>query len=224
MSTKYNNKINEVRGLISNLLESIVTANQISLEAFNTGNIEAYKTVGEKLNNIEIQGDTIDNEIIKTFALFGPEATELRSLVAYLKMNNELISIGIGVRKYSRRMKDCLNTVKAIESLKPTISQLHKSTVKALELILKCFKNFDTCNIEDDYRKIMIEESKNDDIFSILEKEIMSHIIDEQELSPEYVKMLSTIRKLERSCDRSVNIANLMMYAKKGGEISLYNN
>ena len=30
MSTKYNNKINEVRGLISSLLESIVTANQIS--------------------------------------------------------------------------------------------------------------------------------------------------------------------------------------------------
>ena len=224
MSTKYDNKIAEVRGLITSLLESIVSANQISLDAFNTGNLDAYKTVQEKLNNIEAQGDMIDNEIIKTFALFGPEAKELRSLVAYLKMNNELISIGSGIRKYSRRMKECVSPVKALESLKPTISQLHKSTVKALELILECFKNFDDCNIDDDYRKIMIEESKNDDIFSILEKEIMSLIIDERELSPEYVKLLGTIRKLERSCDRSVNIANLMMYAKKGGDISLYNN
>ena len=50
----------------------------------------------------------------------------------------------------------------------------------------------------------------------------MSLIIDEKELSPEYVRLLGTIRKLERSCDRSVNIANLMMYAKNGGAISLY--
>lgn len=223
MSTKYDNKISEVRGLISSLLESIVTANQISLKAFNTGDTDAYKMVQEKLNNIEVQGDIIDNEIIKTFALFGPEAKELRSLVAYLKMNNELISIGTGVRKYSRRMKDSVSAVKALESLKPTIALLHKSTVTALEIILNCFKNFEDCNIENDYRKIMIEESKNDDIFSILEKEIMLLIIDEKELSPEYVKLLGTIRKLERSCDRSVNIANLMMYAKKGGHINLYN-
>ena len=222
MSTKYDNKINEVRGLISSLLESIVSANQISLDAFSNNDLDAYKVVQEKLNNIEIQGDTIDNEIIKTFALFGPEAKELRSLVAYLKMNNELVRIGVGIRKYSRRMKDSVNALTSFESLKPTIAQLHKSTVKALELILECFKNFNNCNIEDDYRKIMIEESKNDDIFSILEKEIMSLIIDEKELSPEYVRLLGTIRKLERSCDRSVNIANLMMYAKKGGEISLY--
>jgi len=222
MSTKYDNKINEVRGLISTLLESIVTANQISLDAFSNNDLDAYKVVQETLNNIETQGDIIDNEIIKTFALFGPEAKELRSLVAYLKMNNELVRIGVGIRKYSRRMKDSVKSLTSFESLKPTIAQLHKSTVKALELILECFKNFSTCNIEDDYRKIMIEESKNDDIFSILEKEIMSLIIDEKELSPEYVRLLGTIRKLERSCDRSVNIANLMMYAKKGGEISLY--
>ena len=222
MSTKYDNKINEVRGLISSLLESIVTANQISLDAFSNNDLDAYKVVQEKLNNIETQGDIIDNEIIKTFALFGPEAKELRSLVAYLKMNNELVRIGSGIRKYSRRMKDSVNALTSFESLKPTIAQLHKSTVKALEIILACFKNFDKCNIADDYRKVMIEESKNDDIFSILEKEIMTIIIDEKELSPEYVKLLGTIRKLERSCDRSVNIANLMMYAKKGGEISLY--
>jgi len=222
MSTKYDNKINEVRGLITDLLESIVTANQLSLESFSNNNIEAYKAVGEKLNNVEIQGDIIDNEIIKTFALFGPEAKELRSLVAYLKMNNELVRIGGGVRKYSRRIKDCISSETSFTPLKPTIIQLHKSSVKALELILECFKDLDTCNIEDYYRKIMIEESKNDDIFSILEKEIMSLIIDEKELSPEYVKLLGTVRKLERACDRSVNIANLMMYAKKGGEISLY--
>jgi phosphate transport system protein len=68
----------------------------------------------------------------------------------------------------------------------------------------------------------MVEESKSDDFFSLLEKEIMSLIIDSKELATEYVKVLGTLRKLERSCDRSVNIANLIIYAKKGGSIQQY--
>ncbi|QOY54418.1 PhoU family transcriptional regulator [Candidatus Sulfurimonas marisnigri] len=222
MSTKYNNKIDEIRGLIATLLESIVSASQISLNSFIPISQDGYKLALEKLNNIELQGDTIDNEIIKTFALFGPEAIELRSLVAYLKMTNEIVRIGEGTRKYARRMRDHSQSECNLEPLSSTISQLHKSTIKALEYILECFKDLEQCNIEDYYRKIMVEESKNDDIFSILEKEIMTLIIEEKELSPEYVKVLGTLRKLERSCDRSVNIANLMMYAKKGGELSLY--
>jgi len=68
----------------------------------------------------------------------------------------------------------------------------------------------------------MVEESKNDDLFSILEKEIMTQIMGEQELSVEYVRVLGTLRKLERACDRSVNIANLLLYAARGGEMHIY--
>lgn len=222
MSTKYDNKIGEIRELITSLLQNIVWANQISLDSYESNDDNGFKEVQEKLKNITVQGDIIDNEIIKTFALFGPEAKELRTLVAYLKMTNEIVRIGEGVKKYARRMKDHAKSECDLTPLNGTIIQLHKSTVNALVYILECFTNFHECNIEDYYRKIMVEESKNDDLFSILEKEIMTNIIDERELSIEYVKVLGTLRKLERSCDRSVNIANLMMYAKEGGEIRLY--
>ncbi|MBU0719874.1 PhoU family transcriptional regulator [bacterium] len=222
MSTKYDTKIFEIRKVISNLLENITQASKDSLEAYASANINGFKDVETKLANIASQGDIIDNEIIKTFALYGPEATELRSLVAYLKMTNEIINIGEGVKKYSRRMKQHFESECNLKPLNSTIIQLHKSTVTALTYILECFKNFDACNVEDFYTKVMVEESKNDDLFSILEKEIMTIIIDEKELSSEYVKVLGTLRKLERSCDRSVNIASLMMYAKQGGEIRLY--
>lgn len=99
MSTKYDNKIDEIRVMMSNLLENIVVANQLSLDAYICNNQDGFKEAQDKLVNIAAQGDMIDNEIIKTFALFGPEARELRSLVAYLKMTNEIISIGAGVKK-----------------------------------------------------------------------------------------------------------------------------
>ncbi len=222
MSKKYNNKIEEIRGIMINLLASIVDANKLSLEAYRDNDDKKYKEVQSKLSNITTQGDIIDNEIIKTFALFGPEATELRFLVTYLKMTNEIVRIGEGVKKYANRMKHLSESKCNLEPLNSTIIQLHKSTIFALQYILECFKEHDNCNIEDLYTKVMVEESKNDDLFSILEKEILTLIIDAKELSIEYVKVLGTLRKLERSCDRSVNIANLMVYASEGGEIQLY--
>jgi phosphate transport system protein len=222
MISKYDSKIDQVREEITSLLKNIANASELSLKAYEKNDQESFKTVQEMLGNLAVQGDIIDNEIIKTFALFGPEAKELRSLVAYLKMTNELVRIGDSIKKYAKRMKEHLSSECDLKPLNSTIVQLHKSTVNALAYILECFSNLENCNIEEYYAKIMVEESKNDDLFSILEKEIMGLIIVERDLSIEYVKVLGTLRKLERSCDRSVNIANLMMYAKKGGQLSHY--
>jgi len=222
MRSKYEEKIAQIREKIAQILKNITEANVISYEAYKENDEVKYQEVQTKLNNLGINADIIDNEIIKAFALFGPEADELRFLVAYLKMTNEIVRIGMGIKKYSRRMKEHVDSACNLEPLNPTILPLHKSTIVSLELIYECFVDIDTCNIDDNYRKVMVEESKNDDFFSVLEKDIMTHIIDEKELAIEYVKVLGSLRKLERSCDRTVNIANLMMYAKKGGEIHLH--
>lgn len=222
MSTKYDNKIDEIRKKIHSLLQTITSSNELSLEACKTNDKEKYKDVKSNLDKVGIRGDEIDNEIIKTFALFGPEAKELRFLVAYLKMINEIVLIGEGVKKYSRRMREHAQSDCDLTPLMPSIILLHKSSINALNYILECFNQNDNCNFEENYRKVLVEESMNDDLFSVLEKDILNQIIGEKELSTEYVKVLGTLRKLERSCDRSVNIANLMMYAKEGGEISVY--
>lgn len=222
MSTRYNNKISEIRNDITELLGEIIKASKLALESYTTKNIDMFKEVEEQLNNLPLKGDHIDNEIIKTFALFGPEANELRFLVAYLKMTNEIVRISEGVKKYSRRMAEHMQSDCDLDPLNGTIVHLHKSTINAIEYIHECFEDLPNCNVEDSLRKVMVEESKNDDLFAVLEKEIMSLIIDSKELSTEYVKVLGTLRKLERSCDRSVNISNLIMYAKNGGRIHVY--
>lgn len=222
MGSKYHEKINKIREKLSLLLSDIVVAEELSLEAFKLSDASKFKEVEATLNKIGMKGDDIDNEIIKTFALFGPEAKELRFLIAYLKMTNELVSIGEGAKKYARRMSEHTKSACDLEPFKPSILLLHKSSVNALKYILECFNKTDDCNYEDTYRKVLVEESMNDDLFSVLEKEILNKIIDERELSTEYVKVLGSLRKLERSCDRSVNIANLMMYAERGGEIKLF--
>ena len=222
MPTKYDKQTQEIRSRMCTLLEDITESSKISLEAYKEKDLKAFAKAKDRLKNIQIQADEIDNEIIKTFALYGPEASELRSLVVFLKMTNEIVRIGGGIKKYSRRMQEHSQSECDLSELDSTIILLHKSTINALTFILECFKDIDSCLVDDFFRKVMVEESKNDDFFAILEKDIMSIIIREKELASEYVMILGTLRKLERSCDRSVNIANLMMYAKNGGEINHY--
>lgn len=219
MLTKYDEKIATIRETISSLLNDITKADELSLEAYRDADEAKFKSVESMLDKLWVKGDLIDNEIVKTFALFGPEAKELRFLVAYLKMTNEIVRIGEGVKKYAKRMHEHSQSSCDFESFKASIMLLHKSSINALKYILECFSKSDECNYEDIYRKIIVEESMNDDLFNVLEKEILNKIIDAKEFSVEYVKLLGSLRKLERACDRSVNIANLMVYAHVGGEI-----
>ncbi len=222
MLPRYENKINEIQGMLAQLIREVLEAHTKALDAYKSKNIDDFDQVKGILKSIQKEANSIDNEIVKTFALFGPEAQELRLLIAYLKMTNELIRIGEGAKKYAKRMKAHCESDCNFDSIDDAIIKLHTSSINALDLISECFSNHDKCDYTDLYRSVMVEESKCDDLHSILEKEILSRIIIEGELSIEYVKVLSTLRKLERASDHAINIAKLMVYSKEGGEIQSY--
>lgn len=223
MLPRYENKLNEIRSMISALLSQIIHSSEDTLSAFENNQQALYENARNHLKNLQADANKIDNEIIKTFALFGPEADELRLLVAYLKMTNELDRIGDGMRKYAKRLEEHCKGGCDLSLITNTIIQLHKTTLHALQYIHTCLEAKELCDADDLYRTVMVEESKNDDLFSIMEKELMTLIISSGELSVEYVKVLGTLRKLERSGDRAVNIAALMLYAQNGGEMQIYN-
>lgn len=222
MLPKYEQKIKDIQSMIAELMGQVVEANQVTLDAYKAHDNTKYDSVRNILKSIDSEANAIDNEIVKTFALFGPEAQELRMLVAYLKLTNELLRIAEGSKKYAKRMREHCEGECNLAPFDEIVIQLHTTSLNAMIYIETCFNKPGECNVEDLYRKIMVEESKNDDLFSILEKEIMTQIMGEQELSVEYVRILGTLRKLERACDRAVNIANLLLYAAKGGEINIY--
>lgn len=223
MLPRYANKLNEIRSMISDLMLQIIRSSEDTLNAFENNRSALYESARNHLKNLQSDANRIDNEIIKTFALFGPEADELRLLVAYLKMTNELDRIGDGMRKYSKRLEEHCSGGCDLSVLNNAMIQLHKTTLNALQYIYECLEAKELCDADELYRKVMVEESKNDDLFSIMEKELLTLIITSGELSVEYVKVLGTLRKLERSGDRAVNIAALLLYAQKGGELHIYN-
>ena len=222
MLPRYESKINDIQQMLAKLISEVVEAHTVALNAYKEREPDKFDNVKGILKSIQQEANAIDNEIVKTFALFGPEAQELRLLIAYLKMTNELVRIGEGAKKYARRMKAHCQGDSNLESLDDAIVKLHGSSIAALGYIATCFNNHNECDYSDLYRNVMVEESKSDDLHAILEKEILSRIIIEGELSIEYVKVLGTLRKLERASDHAINIAKLMLYSKEGGEIQSY--
>lgn len=222
MLPRYENKLNEIRRQLSLLVASIISANGETLQAFEKNQDDLYESARIHLKSIQSNANTIDNEVIKTLALYGPEAEELRLLVAFLKMTNELDRVGENMKKYNNRIQELRRSQCDLAIMTPSIIQLQKTTINALVYIHDYLQAMNTSDAEELFRKVSVEESKNDDLFSIIEKDLLNLISESHELSADYVKVLSTLRKLERTGDRTVNIAALLLYAQQGGELNFH--
>lgn len=214
--------LRRIESMMTKMLKTIIISNQQTMTGFEHKDRGLFEQARVQLLTLESDADAIDDAIVATFANGVASLEELHINVTYLKVVNELVRIGIGTRKYSRRietycMQDCV-----LSPFGSLILPLHRSALNALELILSCFNNLHACDVEANYRKVMVEENKNDDLYGIAEQEIMNLITQEGERSVDFVKVLATLRKLERICDRAVNIANLLIFVKTGGKLSTY--
>lgn len=222
MLQKYEERLNEIKQMLLNLGSEITMASETALSGMESLDVNRFEACRTLLKNIETQANTIDNEIIITLALFGPEAKDLRKMVAYLKITNELVKIAENIRSFSKRMALHLQGDVPFVSLHEYSTHLCKTAIKAVNLAIETISVADKDALEDAYRKVKVEESKSDDLYSILEKNILSDITKMIDQSADFIQILSTMRKLERMADRSVNIVQLMIFARVGGEIKTY--
>ncbi len=219
MLTNYEDRLNAIKQLLNEMGAAVIEANEKTLEGFRYSNSEKLNEARVLLKNIDDNGNKIDNNIVTTLALFGPEATDLRELISYLKITSELVRIGENTKSYAKCMKNQLKSDLDFEELSEYAIHLHQSAINALRLAIETFEISDKDEIESAFRKVKIEESKTDDIYTILEKNILAKVCAVLDDTADYIKVLSTMRKLERIADRSVNIAKLMVFAEKGGKI-----
>lgn len=205
-----------IRAMMAGIIAKEVLANRIALEAYVEVNAEKFEETTALLTMIEKEGAEIEKVIVDTFAENSLELGDLRLYIAFLKITNELIRIADGSKKYAKRIRIHQQSACNLTPFNNAVIQLHKSVINALNYLEECVTQMPSCDVEAIYRKVMVEENKNDDLFAILEKEIMAIIVLENDLSAEYVKVLGTIRKLERLCDRALDIAELMQQGQSG--------
>lgn len=219
MLDKYEEQLEKLKHSIDELGSKIIQAIDYCEDAVNTLDVKKFDLTRETLNSVEQDANLIDQGIVRILALYGPEAAELRELVSYLKITSELVRINDNIKSFTKRMKSHINNDLDFESIKQYSTLLARSAFMAIAFSIESLSVTSADEANELYRKTSVEESKTDDLYSILEKNIVSEICQHIELSADCIQVLSTMRKLERMADRSVNITKLMLFARVGGEI-----
>jgi len=222
MLPKHDQKLEEIRNLLIDLGDDLITAAEKSLHGLQTGDLSRFEAAHLMLKDSGSKGNKIDNEIVTSLALFGAEATDLRELVSYLKITSEMVRISENIKAFSKRIYPLLEDGACFKNCQEYGGHLCKSAANAVALAMKAFKSHDKDEVESLYRQVQVEESKTDDLYAILEKNILTELSKMNEFNTSHIQILSTMRKLERIADRAVNIAKLLVFAKIGGELDVY--
>ena len=203
------------------LAEDVLKAYELAYEALKNSDIQKANKARDMLKDSHDKNSKIDNEIIKTLALFSPEARDLRVVIAYLKIASELTRITDYIRSFAKRVKIQISSDLDLGGLKDDVFAFANSAYKSLSASISAIKTDNEDELENLYRKVNVEESKCDDILSLIEKKLIEQICIVPENASELISFLNGLRRLERISDRSVNIVKLAYFAQKGGKLKL---
>ena len=219
MLKPYEEKLKLIKSEVEKLGLDIVEALEVCLKALNERKIENLKNVEVSEKKFLVKSNEIDNLIITTLALYTPEARDLRRMVAFLKITNEMVRTAANTKDFAKMFRrsysEDLNTNTILEYTIPLLKSALLSTKTAISII----DEQEHSKVEEKYQRVIVEESKTDDLYLMIEKNILKLITQKLDLSKEYFDLLSSLRRLEKIADRSVSIASLMQFAKLGGDI-----
>lgn len=219
MLKPYAAKLENIKSEISKIGVDVVDAMELSLRALEDKKIDALKNIEITEKKLQLKSNEIDNMILTTLALYSPEAKDLRQLVSYLKITNELVRTGSNAKDFAKMFKksysDDLNTSMILEYAIPLL----RSALLSLQTATSILDETNPQHIEEKYHRVIVEESKTDDLYLMIEKNILKLISKNLDLSKEYFDILSSLRRLEKIADRAVSIAKLLHFAQIGGDI-----
>lgn len=217
MLNKYEEKFLEIRDAIIEISEGLITSNEIILYGFKNCDVEKFNNAKSYIKNVSNKTSAIDNEIITLLALESPEAGDLRSMVAYFKITNELLRASANTRSFIKGFLEICDEVD-MQAVKKYAILMQKSTIDALKYAVEMISIDCVDEIQEYFNKVLIAESKTDDLFDIIESSLLKQAREVEEFDF-YHKMLSALRKSEKIADRAMSIASLLLYANIGGEI-----
>ncbi|AXX83913.1 phosphate signaling complex PhoU family protein [Aliarcobacter skirrowii] len=219
MLKPYEEKLKLIKSEVEKLGLDVVEALEICLKSLNERKIENLKNVEISEKKFLAKSNELDNIIITTLALYTPEARDLRRMVAFLKITNEIVRTAANTKDFAKMFRrsysEDLDTNTILEYTIPLLKSALLSTKTAVSII----DEHDLKQVEQKYQRVVVEESKTDDLYLMIEKNILKLITKNLDLSKEYFDILSSLRRLEKIADRSVSIASLLQFAKLGGDM-----
>jgi len=215
----YDKELNEVKNKIKTIGLNIVESNSLILKALENCDAKVFDEAKSKLKNMSGKTSEIDNDIIKILALYSPEAKDLRQVVSYLKITNELNRASTNTRSFIKGFTEVCSSIDA-NIVKEYAIPMQKSTVKGISNSISMLDMNCEDELRDMFNDVLIQENKTGDLYEIVEKNLFAQADKSIEFE-KFHNMLKALRKSGKIADRAVSIAQLILYINVGGDLKV---
>jgi len=175
------------------------------------GNLAADVQQGDR--RIDLMEVEVEEECLKMLALHQPVATDLRFIVAVLKINNDLERIGdlaVNIANRAAALAKITTQPHAhidFQNVQPKVQQMLRRSLESL------------VNLNEEIaRQVCASDDEVDDINRSVHVQVIKALREYPEEVDRLILLLSVSRNLERIADHTTNIAEDVLYMI-GGEI-----
>lgn len=168
------------------------------------------RTGDDEIDRMDVE---IEEECFRMLALTQPVASDLRFILAVLRINNELERIADLANSIAKRVLHLEQDAPIVTP--PALTEMAYSTLKMLSDALSALSSHDAGLA----RRIRLDDKRVDDlqkeIFAWIHQEIPRHV----ESTQGAIDVLSVSRALERIADMSTNIAEDVIFLIEGAVV-----
>lgn len=184
---------------------------EFALRSLREGNQELARIVIDRDDKVDKLDLKIDKQCQRIFALNQPVASDLRLLLAAVKINNELERIGDQATNLAQIVIDSPSAVQLANQI-----DLHRIAQAAYTMVKSSLDSFIN-NDPELAMHILPSDQTVDQLYNSLRSELIEIMTDDSSLVPDGAQLLLALYDLERMAAHSTNIAEnviFLMHAK----------
>ena len=152
----------------------------------------------------------VEEECLKVLALYQPVATDLRFVVATLKINNDLERMGDLAKNIAKRVAYIAKAdpIDVPIDFRGMAAQAQQMVKESLDALVNADANL--------ARKVRIEDDGVDDARQRIRQQVLQGIRRSPEKTEYLLKLNSVSKHLERLADMATNVAEDVIYMVEG--------
>ena len=215
ISHQFNKELEDIRNKVMQMGGLVEKQVDDGLSALLEANNDLANEVAQKdyeINQLEVD---IDEECTRVLALRQPAASDLRLIVAVIKVITDLERIGDEAEKLGRFTRDLTALDSAMPSYRKELRHLGELVKSMLHDTLDAFARMD---VEAALRICKRDDDVNRE-YETLERLLATHLMEDPRQVSQLFKITWCARALERVGDHSVNICEYVVYLVMGRDI-----
>jgi phosphate transport system protein len=198
---------NEVLKLSATVFAALTTSVQALRD--NRADLAAEVKIEEKaIDNWEVK---IEQECVRILARYGPIASDLRRVIAAMRISSELERMADLAEHIADRVKKQVRTAVTV----PVPGSLETLAAASLAQVRDSLEalTHDDCELA---QTVIREDRGVDRLRRTVLKELKDAIRQEPDGVDTWLRLINTARNLERVSDHAANIAETVLYLKEG--------